>query len=168
VVMVRNPRPARAARRCPQFSKLTSFLEDVKVGIHGRRAPLHRLSRGRDTVDRRRECSCKYYSGAGKKTNSPSRRVSIPDGRIAVAVTQSLPLWLAGCCGRTVCADSNRIKRSRKSEIPNSGCAPEGTSLTNGRISISVEPTGRVTFYRQSSAKRTIDDLPAMGKCRRT
>ncbi|HYV97320.1 MAG TPA: glycosyl hydrolase-related protein [Gemmatimonadaceae bacterium] len=136
VVLVRNA--AARPREGVALVRLTSFLADVKVGIHPDAAPAPEAKRVTPALAGALASQVLARSVADELTESPRH---YPDDDV-VAVTE-VAAWLPPVPAYTV-SGFRQATRARATAIPNPVHA-EGLAISNGRVTIRVDDeTGRV------------------------
>ncbi|HEY4224092.1 MAG TPA: glycoside hydrolase family 38 C-terminal domain-containing protein, partial [Myxococcota bacterium] len=151
-VIVRNPAPR--ARGGVAILKLTSFLEDVKVGIHADAPPAPPAPPVARTTPSIADASAVQVLERWEEDELTESPRHYPDDD-RVAATR-VAAWLPEIPAYGV-RGFKQVKRSKKSDIPNP-VRLEGTSITNGCISVSVDTAGRVSFA-DIEHKRHVADL---------
>jgi alpha-mannosidase len=149
VVVVRNP--AARPRHGVAVLRLTSFLADVKVGIHPDAAAAPPAKRVTPAIAGAHAVQVLSRAVEDELTESPRH---YPDDDI-VGVTEVVA-WLPEIPPYGVRA-FRQTTRSRSSEIPNPARA-EGTAISNGRVTVSVDQAGRVALSDHVYG-RLIEDL---------
>lgn len=149
IVIVRNRAPR--ARAGVALLRLSSFLVDVKVGLHpdaAPQSPAKLVTPGVAETDHVQVLSRRVEH---ELTESPR---NYPDADL-VSISE-VAAWIPAVPAYGL-RTFRQLTRGRKSPIPNP-VHPEDGALTNGRVSVRVHDDGRVEFTDIARA-RTITDL---------